>query len=158
MTEHNEQNDKDFPADSDGVASQGAQPVCSQCFQPGSLLQYYCQNCDSNEPLNPLASYMPFVRIRFGAGVAVKLWRMVWDDDTSTRMWIFSVLLIVIGTPIMLFLGGSQMMAIVVPVILTVGLPLLLASKIKNTRLRKIVTVAFIVLLTVLLVIYLTFI
>ena len=122
-----EQNETDFPADNDGVVSKGAQPVCSKCFQPGPPQQYYCTNCDSNEPLNPLASYMPFVRIRFGAGVAGKLWRKALSKETSVAMRAFSLLLIGIGMPI----------------ILAVGLPLLLISKIKNDSLRRIATVAF---------------
>ena len=94
MNDQNDQNDKDFPADSDGVASQGAQPVCSQCLQPGGILQYYCANCGSNDPLNPLAAYMPFVRIRFELGLIGKLWRRVLNKETSMAMWIFSLLLI----------------------------------------------------------------
>ena len=131
MNEHNEQNDKDFPADSDGVASQGAQPICSQCLQPGGILQYYCANCGSNDPLNPLASYMPFVRLRFELGLIGKLWRRVLNKETSIAMAVFSVLLVWVYTNVLLI----------------VALAFLPISKIKDDELRKIVTIAFIVFL-----------
>ena len=131
MNDQNEQNDKNFSADSNGTISSDAQPICSQCLQPGGTLQYYCANCGSNDPLNPLASYMPFVRIRFTAGMFGKLWRRALNKETSMAMKVFSLLLIGLGAPVML----------------TVGLPFLLISKIKDDKLRKIVTVAFIVIL-----------
>ena len=138
MNDQNEQNDKNFPADGDGVASQGAQSVCPKCFQPCEPSQYYCASCDSNEPLNPLASYMPFERIRFGAGVFGKMWRRVLNKETSMAMRFFSLFLIVIFAPVML----------------TVGLPFLLISKIKDDSLRKMVTVAFLVFLAVVIALY----
>ena len=131
MNERNEQSDKDFPVDSDGVASQGAQPICQKCLQPCEPQQYYCANCDSNETLNPLASYMPLERIRFEAGMFGKLWRRALNKETSMAMRFFSLFLIVIYAPVML----------------TIGLPFLLISKIRDDELRRIVTIAFIVFL-----------
>ena len=53
-----------------------AKPLCPRCLQPCDPLQYYCSNCDSNEVINPLASYMPYLRIRFNIGVIGKLYRL----------------------------------------------------------------------------------
>lgn len=58
-----------------------ARPLCRSCLQPCNPLQYYCTNCDSNEAINPLASYMPYVRIRFNLGIFVKLCRYSWHHD-----------------------------------------------------------------------------
>jgi len=133
-----EQNETDFPTDSDGVISSDAQPICPKCLQPYEPPQDYCANCDSNEPLSLLAGYVPFVRIRFTAGVFGKMWRMVWGDEASMAVKVFLLFLIVLFAPIML----------------TVGLPLLLISKIKNDGLRRIVTVVFFALLAVLIAMY----
>ena len=54
-----------------------AQPLCRKCLNPCHPLQNYCGNCDSNEAINPLASYVPFVRIRFVYGMFGKMWRSV---------------------------------------------------------------------------------
>jgi hypothetical protein len=52
----------------DELIPSDAWPVCPKCLKPCHPLQNYCPNCDSNEVLNPLASYMPFERIRFVYG------------------------------------------------------------------------------------------
>ena len=62
-----------------------ARPVCPKCFRPCEPLQNYCPNCGSNEVINPLASYMPFVRIRFNIGMLCRL---------------FFLVIIVLGAPI----------------------------------------------------------
>ena len=59
-----------------------AVPVCPACLEPCSPLDCYCSHCDCNEPLNPLASYMPFVDIRFRAGLLGKVWQKTWYRDT----------------------------------------------------------------------------
>ena len=133
MNDQNKQNDKDFAADGDGIISRDAQPICSQCLQPGGTLQYYCANCGSNDPLNPLASYMPFVRLRFELGLIGKLWRRVLNKETSMAMWVFSLLLVLFYTQTLLI----------------VGLAFLLISKIKDDVLRKTVTIAFLVFLAI---------
>ena len=133
-----EQNETDLPAGNDGVVSRDAQPVCPKCFEPYDPPQDYCVNCDSNEPLSLLSAYVPFVRIRFTAGVFGKMWRMIWRDETSIAIRIFLLLFIAWGAPI----------------ILMVGLPLLLISKIKNDILRRITTVAFFAFLAVLIALY----
>jgi len=129
---------------SDSRAAQGfeqvsvpadARPVCPVCLHPcDPLSYYYCPHCDSNEPLNPLASYMPFVRIRFVAGMYGKIWRRIWRKDTSLFATIGLLLLIVLGAP----------------VIIVLGVPLTLIGKIQNPAMRKAATVAFFLLLTAL--------
>ena len=94
-----EQVDDEFiPAD--------ARPLCPNCLKPCNPLQNYCDNCDSNEVINPLASYMPFVRLRFNIGMYGKLWRQIWrDQDTSIILkLIFSLLLILV----VLSVGGCR--------------------------------------------------
>jgi hypothetical protein len=61
-----------------------AWPVCPKCLSPCHPLQYYCHNCDSSEAINPLASYMPFVRIRFNIGMFCKMWRRKWYDKEAS--------------------------------------------------------------------------
>ncbi len=58
-----------------------AKPLCPYCLQPCDPLQYYCTNCGSNEAINPLAAYMPYVRIRFSIGIFVKLCRGAYNRD-----------------------------------------------------------------------------
>ena len=66
----------------------GAWPVCFKCLKPCHPLQFYCDSCDSNEVINPLASYMPFVRIRFECGIYGKIWRKVlYDKEASIVIW-----------------------------------------------------------------------
>ncbi|MBW8041358.1 MAG: hypothetical protein FVQ85_15340 [Planctomycetes bacterium] len=94
-----EQVDDEFiPAD--------ALPVCPNCLKPCNPLQNYCDSCGSNEVINPLASYMPFVRLRFNIGMYGKLWRQIWsDEDTSIILkLIFSLLLILV----VLSVGGCR--------------------------------------------------
>ncbi len=118
-----------------------ARPVCFKCLKPCHPLQYYCDSCDSNEVINPLASYMPFVRIRFNIGMFCKMWRRIWyDKDTSIIRKVFFLLLIIYGAPILLI----------------VGLPLFFIGKIKEPQLRKTATTAFYILVVVLLIIFFT--
>lgn len=57
-----------------------ARPLCPKCLQPCDPLQYYCTNCGSNEAINPLASYMPYLRIRFAVGLVGKLYHRARDS------------------------------------------------------------------------------
>jgi hypothetical protein len=84
-----EQVDNDFVPDD-------ALPVCPNCLKPCNPLQNYCDSCGSNEVINPLTSYMPFVRIRFNIGMYGKLWRKIWGDEDMSIMLklILSLLLI----------------------------------------------------------------
>lgn len=81
----------------DEFVPDGAQPLCPRCLTPCHPLQFYCHNCDSNEAINPLASYMPFVRIRFNTGMFGKMWQRVWyDEDTSVVCKLFYIFMIII--------------------------------------------------------------
>ena len=74
-----------------------ALPICPKCLSCCHPLQYYCHNCDSNEVINPLASYMPFVRIRFNVGMFGKLWRKIWRNQNTPIIvkLIFTILTII---------------------------------------------------------------
>lgn len=94
--EQGELDDDFIPAD--------ALPLCPKCLRPCHPLQYYCNNCDSNEVINPLASYMPFVRIRFNIGIFGKMGRRIrYDKDTSLKLKLLFLFLIIWE---ILILGG----------------------------------------------------
>jgi hypothetical protein len=95
-----------------------AVPVCPNCLEPCNPLDNYCPNCGSNETINPLASYMPFVDLRFRIGMIGKLWRRTWSSDTE---WIDRA--IYIGLFILFY-----------PVVLLIGLPYLLYEQIKRKK------------------------
>jgi hypothetical protein len=127
-------NDEFIPGD--------ARPICPKCLTPCHPLQNYCENCDSNEVINPLASYMPFVRIRFNIGMFCKMWRKIWyDKDTSIKLKWFYLFMIVAFTPILII----------------VGLPLLLIGAIPEPKLRKTTVAAFYIIAVLLLVIFIYF-
>ena len=117
-----------------------ARPLCPKCLKPCHPLQNYCDNCDSNQVINPLASYMPFVNIRFNYDIFITMWRKIWygRDTSILGKWLFLFLII-----------------LMVPYFLIVGFPLLLIGKIKNSRLRKLAITAFWILVFTLLIIYL---
>ncbi|MHC4623564.1 MAG: hypothetical protein ACYS4W_06645 [Planctomycetota bacterium] len=108
-------------------------PVCPKCLTPCHPLQNYCANCDSNQAINPLASYVPFVNIRFNYGAFGIMWRKIWyDKETSKAVkWLYL-------TVIILF----------TPIVLIFGLPTVLTERIENPELRNTVkTVAYFVLI-----------
>ena len=73
-----------------------ARPLCAKCLEPCHPLQFYCDKCDSNEVINPLASYMPLVRIRFNVGMVVKVWRkMLYDQEASLVFRLFCFFVII---------------------------------------------------------------
>ena len=83
-------------------------PLCPKCLKPVDPQDYYCPHCDSNEPINPLAAYMPFVRIRYMYSVFGTMWRKMWNGETGLFASILFILLIInyaqtlliIGTPV----------------------------------------------------------
>lgn len=80
----------------DEFIPEGAWPICPKCLKPCHPLQFYCHNCDSNEAINPLASYMPFVRIRFNTGMFGKMGRSIWyDKDTLGICKLFYIFMII---------------------------------------------------------------
>jgi len=89
--QQDEQVDDDFIPDD-------AMPLCLKCLTPCHPLQYYCDNCDSNEVVNPLASYMPFVRIRFNIGMLGRLgYRVLYDKDISIILRVILLFLLIFG-------------------------------------------------------------
>lgn len=83
-----------------------ARPVCFKCLKPCHQLQNYCDSCDSNEVINPLASYMPFVRIRFECGFYGKMWRKVlYDKEASIILWSLCLFLTIAFAPILIIVG-----------------------------------------------------
>ncbi|HIJ51660.1 MAG TPA: hypothetical protein HPP66_00720 [Planctomycetes bacterium] len=129
-----EQVDDEFiPAD--------AWPVCFKCLKPCHPLQYYCDSCDSNEVINPLASYMPFVRIRFTCGFCGDMWRKVlYDKEASIILWSLCLFLTFVFAPVLII----------------VGLPLFFIGKIENPKLQRTVETVFYILLAALLIIFFT--
>jgi len=125
-------NVEDLP---DDFIPEGAWPICSRCITPCDPRENYCPNCDSNEPMNPLASYMPFVRIRFNAGMYGKVWHKIsGHKNTSIAIKLFCVFVLIVGAPVLLI----------------VGFPLLLTGKIRDPELRKSSIIAIFVLLAAL--------
>ena len=126
----------------DGFIPNDAQPLCPNCLSPCHRLQYYCYNCESNAVINPMASYLPFVRIRFNFGGFCIMWHKIWyEKDTSIKRRCFYLFMIIIFAPVMLI----------------VGLPLLLIGKIKNPKLRETATTVFWVIVVLLLMAYLIY-
>ena len=106
-------------------------PICPKCLKPCHPLQNYCDSCYSNEVINPLASYMPFVRIRFECGFYGKMWRKVlYGKEASIKLRILCM-----------FLTFAF-----VPMLIIVGLPLFLIEKIENPELQRTVETVFYIL------------
>jgi hypothetical protein len=119
-----------------------ARPLCLNCLKPCHPLQTYCDSCDSNEVINPLASYMPFVRIRFGCGFFGKMWRiMLYDEEASTILRLLCLFLIIFFAPILLI----------------VGFPLFLTGKIPEPKLRRTMVAAFYIIVILLWMIFIYF-
>jgi hypothetical protein len=85
-------------------------PVCPNCLQPCNRLEYYCPNCGSNDPINPLASYMPFVDLRFNTGMIGKLWGKAWASDTQFIVRVIYLLMFMVFSPVVLLIGLSFIM------------------------------------------------
>lgn len=117
-----------------------ARPVCKKCLKPCHPLQNYCYNCDSNDVINPLASYMPIERIRFQCGFYGDTWRVVLYGKEAS----------IILRSLCLFLT-----IYFAPILIIVGLPLFLIEKIENPNLqRTIKTVFYVILLTLLMIFF----
>ena len=118
-----------------------ARPLCFKCLKPCHPLQYYCDNCDSNNVINPLASYMPFVRIRFRCGFCGDMWRKVLYDKEAS----------IILRSLCLFMTIAF-----ASILIIVGLPLFFIDKIGNPQLEKTVETVFYILLAAILLIFFT--
>ena len=108
--------DNSEPTEQQMIVADDAVPLCPNCLRPCNPLDYYCLYCDSNEAINPLASYMPYVRIRFHAGMYGKLWRKSWSSETSPKLcWLYLLIAFLYQ-----------------PVIFIIGLPFVILEKNKN--------------------------
>lgn len=116
-------------------------PICPKCLKPCHPLQNYCDSCDSNEVINPLVSYMPYIRIRFECGFYGKMWRKVLYDKEATI--IFRILC--------MFLTFAF-----APILIIVGLPLFFIGKIGKPQFEQVLETVFYILLVTLLLIFLT--
>ena len=126
----------------DEFIPEDAWPLCPNCLKPCNPLQNYCDNCSSNEVINPMASYMPFVRIRFTCGFFGKMWRKGWyDKDSSIIIRLLCLFLVTLFAPILFI----------------VGLPLFLTGKIPKPELRRITTAAIYITAILLLMFFMYF-
>ncbi|MHC4474474.1 MAG: F-box protein [Planctomycetota bacterium] len=92
----------------DDCAAADAWPVCPKCLAVCHPLQHYCDNCDCTEAINPLVSYMPFVRIRFNIGMVCKLWqRVLYDRDMPAVYRVLLLLLIILAVLLLPGCGGG---------------------------------------------------
>ncbi len=77
-----------------------AKPLCFDCLCECNPLSYYCEHCNSSNPINPLAAYMPFVRLRMICGFYVTAWRRMWyDKDISAAFRALLVLFVCFYIP-----------------------------------------------------------
>ena len=116
-----------------------ARPLCPKCLKPCHPLQNYCDSCDSNDVINPLASYMPFVRIRFRCGFCGDMWRKVLYDKEAS----------IILRSLCLFMTIAF-----ASILIIVGLPLFFIDKIENPELQRTVETVFYLLVAALLIIF----
>ena len=82
-----------------------AVPVCPNCFEPCDPLVHYCPKCGSNDPVNPMASYMPLESVRFQAGFYGKLWRKTWAPDTQMIDRGIDIMLLILFCPFIILIG-----------------------------------------------------
>ncbi|MBA7657383.1 hypothetical protein ES703_65320 [subsurface metagenome] len=95
-----------FAEGGDEFDPSNATPLCMKCFKPCNPLQYYCDNCSSNDVINPVASYMPFVRIRFECGFFGNMWRCVWyERDRAVLLRLFCLIYICLSVPVLSLFG-----------------------------------------------------
>jgi len=88
-----------------------ATPLCPRCLRPCDPHLYYCPHCGSNEPINPLASYMPFVRLRFNIGMIGRLWRHAVEAQDTHFLKRAALLTLLLYTTPLILLGLPWAMA-----------------------------------------------
>ena len=127
--------DDEFDIIEDAGGGDGG-PVCPECLRPWDGVGYYCDHCGGNEAMNPLASYMPFVRIRFNAGMVGKVWRrFVGGQAVSIWRRVFDLMIVLVYFPF-----------------LVIGLPFVVYSKWRKGKirdLRRVLICVFIVVMIV---------
>jgi hypothetical protein len=57
--------------------SRDATPLCQNCLQPVNPHDYFCPHCNSNDAVNPMATYLPLLDLRFMYGTVGKLWHQI---------------------------------------------------------------------------------
>jgi hypothetical protein len=114
---------KEAEGEHSGELGPDARPICPKCLKPVDTKNYYCPYCGSDEPINPLAAYMPFVRLRYMYSISGAMWRRLWDGQTDLFMSLLFVLLIIAFAPILLIVGTP-----------IVGYKLLRNVKLQNPR------------------------
>lgn len=118
-----------------------ARPVCLKCLKLCHPLQHYCNECDSNDAINPLTPYMPFLNIRFNYDIFLTMWRRIFDDrDTSVATRLFYLC----------------MLAMFVPGFLAIGVPFLLVYKFPQSA-RKMTIIALCIVAVVLLIFFIRY-
>jgi hypothetical protein len=87
------------PTEQEEALADDAVPVCPNCLEPCDPKYNYCPYCDSNETINPLASYMPFVDLRLRVGMIGKLWQKTRSSDTAILLRVFYIFLLLLFFP-----------------------------------------------------------
>jgi len=64
--------DEAFPGSPDEPVAPDSTPLCPECLTPVEKGQFYCSNCGSDAAINPITTYMPFVRLKFEVGAVLK--------------------------------------------------------------------------------------
>ena len=105
MDEENVNHDETPEEPLDETFDQEPQPLCPNCLNPCNPLDYYCPHCGSNETLNPLASYMPFVNLRFQIGMWGKLWTRCLSRQTNWIMRCLYLALFLLFYPFFLLIA-----------------------------------------------------
>lgn len=83
-------------------------PVCIKCFRPVDPLAHYCPHCGA--ATGQFTHYLPFVNIRWQAGVWGQAWRQMWSREVSIPGRVLRFFMIVWQVPILLIglLFGSS--------------------------------------------------
>jgi hypothetical protein len=105
MEHIDEQDDLDWGEEVDQCLTDDAVPLCPGCLRPCHPLSSYCTNCGCNEPVNPLAAYMPYVNLRFQWGMIGKLWRRTWFHRIPVAQRILNIALLIVCVPAFVVLG-----------------------------------------------------
>ena len=107
MADNEDTNDIEYNSFSEQVnddyLAPDARPLCPNCLEPCDPSLYYCDKCGSSLPINPLASYMPFVNIRFNYGGFVRLWKKIWRNPAMPVILKIFYLLVLILFMILFF-------------------------------------------------------
>jgi hypothetical protein len=124
-----------------------ALPLCPKCLKPCQPLAYYCDKCGSNDAINPLTPYIPFLNIRFNYDIFCTMWRKIWYEKNTpaVRKLFYLFMFIPLGAR-----GGLYAPI----VLLMVGLPVFLIYKIPQKQVRKAILAALVAVIIVLLVLY----